>query len=290
MDHVTNGRIGWNIVTSYSTPAAKAFGHDDVVPHDERYAAAEEYMELCYQLWEKSWEDGAQVWQAEPEMAYDPSKIHRIEYNGKYQKFSGYGQLHPSPQRTPVLFQAGSSPAGIKFSAKNAEAVFTSHPTIERLRAFVDKVRAAAAENGRDPQSIKIFTAILPVVGRTEEEAQEKLKAALERTSWQGGLARFGGFTGVDLSKYPLDEEFDFEGKRYETGIHSLVETFKHLSDIEKWTPRKLGIAMASGGLSAMPCGTPEQVADVFEKWFVEGDCDGFNMSCKFLHHIIIPH
>jgi alkanesulfonate monooxygenase SsuD/methylene tetrahydromethanopterin reductase-like flavin-dependent oxidoreductase (luciferase family) len=216
-------------------------------------------------------------------MAYDPSKVHRIEFNGKYQKFSGYGQLHPSPQRTPVLFQAGSSPAGIKFSAKNAEAVFTSHPTIERLRSFVDKLRAEAKANGRDPQSIKVFTAILPIIGRTEEEAQAKLKKGLENTSWQGGLARFGGFTGVDLAKYPLDEEFDFEGKKYEVGIHSLVETFKYLSDIERWTPRKLGIAMASGGLSAMPVGTPEQVADVFEKWFVEGDCDGFNMSCASL-------
>jgi len=121
----------------------------------------------------------------------------------------------------------------------------------------------------------------LPIIGRTEEEAQEKLKKALELTSYQGGLARFGGFTGVDLSKYPLDEEFDFEGKKYEVGIHSLVETFKHLSDTKKWTPRKLGIAMASGGLSPMPCGTASQVADVFEKWFVEGDIDGFNMSCE---------
>jgi hypothetical protein len=88
--------------------------------------------------WEESWEDGAQRWQAEPEMAYDPSKVHRVEFNGKYQKFSGYGQLHPSPQRIPVLFQAGPSPAGIRFSAKNAEALFTSHPTIERLHAFLD--------------------------------------------------------------------------------------------------------------------------------------------------------
>ncbi|KAF4636469.1 hypothetical protein G7Y89_g1607 [Cudoniella acicularis] len=249
MDHVTEGRVGWNIVTSYSKPTAKAFGHDDVVPHDERYAAAE-CMELCY-----------------------------LKNSGKTALNSGYGHLHPSPQRTPVLFQADSSTAGIKFSAKNAEAVFISHSTIERLRAFVDKLRAEAAANGRDPQSIKVFTAIIPIVGRTEEEAQEKLEKSLEQTSWQGGLARFGGFTGVDISQYPLDEEFDFEGKKYEVGIHSLVETFKYLSDIEKWTPRKLGIAMASGGLSAMPVGTPEQVADVFEKWFVEGDCDGFNMS-----------
>jgi hypothetical protein len=210
-------------------------------------------------------------------------KVHRIEYNCKYQKFSGYGQLHLSPQHTPVLFQASSSPAGIKFSAKSAEAVLTSHPTIARLRDFVDKLRGEAQANGRDPQSIKVFTAILPVLGRTEEEAQAKLKKGLENASWQGGFACFGGFAGVDLAKYPLDEEFDFEGKKYEVGIHSLVETFKYLNDIEKWTPRKLGIAMASGGLSAMPVGTPEQVADIFEKWFVEGDCDGFNMSCECL-------
>lgn len=143
-------------------------------------------------------------------------------------------------------------------------------------------MRARAVENGRDGRSIKVFTAILPVVGRTEAEAQAKLKKALSQTSWQGGLSRFGGFTGVDLSKYPLDEEFDFEGKKYEIGIHSLVETFKHLSSDERWTPRKVGIAMASGGLSPMPVGTPQQVADVFEEWLVEGDCDGFNMSCEW--------
>lgn len=165
--------------------------------------------------------------------------------------------------------------------------MFTSHPTIERLRSFVDKLRAEVAANGRDPRSVKVITAIIPIVGRTEEEAQEKYRIAMEQTSYQGGLARFGGFTGVDMSKYPLDEEFDFEGKKYEVGIHSLVETFKYLSDIKKWTPRKLGIAMASGGLSAMPVGTAEQVADVFEKWFVEGDCDGFNMSCMHFSHAI---
>jgi alkanesulfonate monooxygenase SsuD/methylene tetrahydromethanopterin reductase-like flavin-dependent oxidoreductase (luciferase family) len=180
-------------------------------------------------------------------MAYDPRKAHRIEYYGKYQKFSGYSQLHPSPQRTPVLFQAGSSPARIKFFAKNAEDVFTSYPTVARFREFVDKLRGEAKANGRDPQSIQVFTAILPVIGRTEEEAQAKRKKGLENASWQGGLARLGGFTGVDLAKYLLDREFDFEGKKYEAGIHSLVGTFKYLSDIEKWTPKKLGIAMARG-------------------------------------------
>ncbi len=105
----------------------------------------------------------------------------------------------------------------------------SSHSTIEHLRAFVDNLRAAAAQNGRDPRSMKVFTAILPIVGRTEEETQEKLKAPLERTGWQGGLARFGGSTGVDLAQYPPDEGFHFEGKRYEIGIHILVDTFKHI-------------------------------------------------------------
>ncbi|KAG9247140.1 hypothetical protein BJ878DRAFT_539599 [Calycina marina] len=130
-------------------------------------------------------------------MAYDPEKTHRMEMDGN------------------------SWEAGIIFSTKNFKAVFTSHPTIGRLGEFVDRLRAIVAANGRDPRSVKVFTAILPIGGLTEEEAQEKLKIGLENTSYQGGIARFGGFTSVYLVKYSLDVKFDFDGKEYQVGIHS---------------------------------------------------------------------
>jgi alkanesulfonate monooxygenase SsuD/methylene tetrahydromethanopterin reductase-like flavin-dependent oxidoreductase (luciferase family) len=133
-------------------------------------------------------------------MAYDPSKIHKIHYDGKYLKMHAFHQTHPSPQRTPLLFQAGSSKAGVQFGGKHAEAIFCASPTIESTKKYVASVRARAAELGRDPSSIKFFLGIMPIIGRTLEEAEAKLAAARARTSVNGGLARFCGFT----SKYSM--------------------------------------------------------------------------------------
>jgi FMN-dependent oxidoreductase (nitrilotriacetate monooxygenase family) len=213
LDHITRGRISWNVVTSYSNSAAKVMGKEKVLPPEERYKSAHEYMDLVYQLWEDSWDDGAQKWQVEPEMAYDPDKIHRIEFKGKYHQMSGYGQVHPSPQRTPVIFQAGASKSGIAFAGKHAEGIYTDVSTIEDMVAYTKAVRAVAAANGRDPSTIKFFVAIMPFIGKTVEEAQAKYDKAKSLVSVQGGLAKFSSYTNIDMSKYPLDEPFNFEGK-----------------------------------------------------------------------------
>ncbi|KFA70190.1 hypothetical protein S40285_04415 [Stachybotrys chlorohalonatus IBT 40285] len=279
LDHLTNGRAGWNIVTSHSNSAAQAFGMDQVVPHDERYAAAEEYMQIVYQLWEKSWEDGAQLWQEEPEMAYDPSKIHKIEFDGKYHKMHAFHQTHPSPQRTPLLFQAGSSKTGIQFGGKHAEAIFCASPTIESTKKYTAAVRAQAVSEGRDPSDIKFFLGIMPIISRTLEEAEAKLEAARKRVSVNGGLARFCGFTNVDLSSFELDEEFNFEGKHYDNAIQGVIENIRVIGENKKFTPRVVAEMFALGGSGPRPVGTPEMVADFFEKWWREGDIDGFNIN-----------
>lgn len=219
LDHLTRGRISWNVVTSYSNSAARAMGQEQVLPSEERYRAAHEFMDLVYQIWEDSWEDGAQKWQVEPEMAYDPDKIHRIEFRGKYHKMSGYGQVHPSPQRTPVLFQAGASKSGIDFAGKHAEGIYTDLSTIESMRTYTKAVRAVAATNGRDPSTIKFFAAIMPIIGRTVEEAVAKYEAAKKNISVEGGLAKFSSYTNVDMSQFPLDEPFNFEGSQ---SVHKL--------------------------------------------------------------------
>lgn len=257
-------------------------GKEEVIPHDERYTAAEEYMDIVYQLWERSWEDGAQVWQIEPEMAYDPSKIHKIDYTGKYHRMHAFHQTHPSPQRTPLLFQAGSSKAGVQFGGKHAEAIFCANPTIDSTKKYTSNVRAKALEEGRDPASIKFFLSIMPVIGRTIEEAEEKFQRARKNISVNGGLARFCGFTNVDLSGYALDEEFDFEGKHHENTIQGVIDNIKVIGkDYDVFTPRVVAEMFAFGGGGPRPVGTPEMVADVFEKWWREGDIDGFNISCK---------
>lgn len=232
-------------------------------------------------LWEKSWEDGAVKWQDEPEMAFDPSKIHRIEYEGKYHRMHATHQTHPSPQRTPLLFQAGASKAGISFGGKHAEGIFITAPTLEAAKKFTSAVRAKAAEEGRDPHSIKIFLGIMPIIGRTMEEAQAKFEAARKRVSVQGGLARFGNFTTVDLSNMGLDEEFQFEGKHYENSIQGVINNIKLISTERKFTPRVVGELYAFGGSNPRPVGSVEMIADFFEKWWKETDIDGFNVNCE---------
>ncbi|EHL01389.1 putative monooxygenase moxC [Glarea lozoyensis 74030] len=234
-----------------------------------------------WKLWEKSWEDGAQVWQEEPEMAYDPSKIHKVEYDGKYHKMHAFHQTHPSPQRTPVLFQAGSSKSGIEFGGKHAEAIFCANPTIESTKKYTTAVRAKAAAEGRDPSSIKFFLGIMPILGRTQEEAEAKLATAKARLSINGGLARFCGFTNVDLSAYEVDEEFDFAGKHHDNSIQGVIDNIKLIGTEKVFTPRVVAEMFALGGSGPRPVGTAETVADFFEKWWREGDIDGFNLNYK---------
>lgn len=238
-------------------------------------------MDIVYQLWEKSWEDGVQTWQKEPEMAYDPSKIHRVEYKGKYLKFSGRGPTHPSPQRTPLIFQAGASKSGIEFGGKHAEAIFCAYSTIPECKKYTESVRAVTAAQGRDPESIKFFLGAMPFIGRTQEEAQAKFEAARKLVSIEGGLARFSGLANIDMSVYPIDEPFKFSGDIRENAIHGFINNMQFLGDKETITPRDLGEILAFGGLGPRPIGTPEHVADVLEKWMIEGDIDGFNLSRK---------
>ncbi|EPE31213.1 Bacterial luciferase-like protein [Glarea lozoyensis ATCC 20868] len=281
LDHVTRGRIGWNVVTSYSESAAKAMGKDRVPPSHERYEAAEEYLDLTYQLWEKSWEDGAAVWgsKEQPDTVYDPKKVHKIEFNGKYHKCSAYHQTHPSPQRTPVIFQAGASKFGIEFAGRHAEGIYTDMQDRPSLLAHTKAVREAAARNGRNPADIKFFAAVTPFIGRTLEEAQEKYHRAKKNMNGEVSLAKFSAYSGVDMSQYPLDEPFVFDGNTTSSNIITgVVNSMKAMFDKFDGpvTPRMFGEKMSLSGFA--PVGTPEMVADAFEEQFNETDIDGFNI------------
>ncbi|KAH6664853.1 luciferase-like domain-containing protein [Halenospora varia] len=281
LDHITDGRIGWNVVTSFSDSGAKAMGLDEVIPHDERYERADEFMNILYDLWEGSWEDGAQVFDAQRDMAYDPKKIHKVAHKGKYYKLQAYHQTHPSPQRTPVIFQAGASKAGMAFAGKHAEALFVAGPTPEVVKKQVQTVRAEADRQGRDGSKIKFFVGILPVLGRTMEEARSKYETAMSNVHAVGGMARFSGFTNLDLSLYPPDEPFVFKGEQSEASIHGTIKNIKAVmgeEDDRPWTPRRLGERMSFGGTGCTPVGTPEMVADVMEIWMREAGIDGFNI------------
>ena len=141
LDHITGGRIGWNIVTSFLDSAAKAYGMNEQIPHDERYARADEYMELAYKLWEGTWKDAAVIKDVRSGIYSDPRQVRAIDHQGKYFRSTAVNQLPASKQRTPLLFQAGASSAGKRFAAKNAEVMFLPGLEPEKTRDVVDDMR-----------------------------------------------------------------------------------------------------------------------------------------------------
>ncbi len=236
---------------------------------------------MTARLWESSWAPGSVVLDKQSGLAFDADKIKKIEHKGKYFQMTGRSQVHPSPQRTPVLFQAGTSKAGTEFASKHAEAIFLNTFNVSQAAKVVSDMRAAAEANGRDPQSIKFFPCIMPIIGRTKEEAQAKYDKAVANADPVAGLAQFSGYTGIDLAPFPLDEPMDLSNMSQAMAIQAV---FKALAASEEesdaqWTPRRLGMRMALGGLHPSPVGTAEEVADVFQQWLEEADVDGFNIG-----------
>ncbi|KAK3621209.1 hypothetical protein LTR56_022919 [Elasticomyces elasticus] len=280
LDHMTEGRIGWNIVTGWKKSAFKAIGIDYPIDHDERYLQADEYMRVLYKLWEGSWSDKAIIADAANDAYFDPDQIREIKHHGKYYDLDSRHICDPSPQRTPFLFQAGTSEAGSTFASKHAEAIFVSSHSPKVLRPKVDKIRALAAKEGRDPRSIKVFATFTTIIGRTDEEAQQKYQELLKTASTIGGLVLFSGWTGIDISKIPLDQDITAEDSKEANKITSIMSAFTTTSEeMPKWTPRVVAEKASIGGLGPVGVGSAQTVADQMERWVHEGDVDGFNIA-----------
>src|SRR5271163_1528754 len=276
LDHLTDGRVAWNIVTSYLDSAARNLGLDAQIPHDQRYEIADEYLEVCYKLWEASWESDAVVRDRERGVFTDPAKVHDIEHKGRYFSVPGPFLCEPSPQRTPVLFQAGASPRGVRFAAGHAEAVFVSGPTPQIVAGPVRALRAAAAELGRDPRSIKVFTMLTPVVAETHDAAVAKLDEYRQYVSTTGALALFGGWTGVDLAELDAGEPLRYVKT---DANRSALASFTTAAPERSWTVRELAEEIGIGGRGPVLTGSPTEVADELERWVDEADVDGFNLA-----------
>ncbi|KAI2471843.1 nitrilotriacetate monooxygenase component A [Annulohypoxylon bovei var. microspora] len=280
LDHFTGGRFGWNIVTSWKKAAFKAIGLENPIEHDERYLQADEYLRVLYKLWEGSWADDAISPDPENDSYADPDKIRNINHKGKYFSLDTRHIVDPSPQRTPFLFQAGTSSAGSEFAATHAEAIFVSSHSPSVLRPKVAKIRALAAARGRDPRSLKFFATYTPVVRRTDAEAREKYAELQRYTSVVGGLVLVSGWTGIDLSKIPLDQEVSAADSLEANKVRSILDAFTTTSeDIPRWTPRVIAEKASIGGLGHVAVGSPQTVADDMERWVREGDLDGFNIG-----------
>lgn len=226
LDHLTNGRIGWNVVATGGISGAEAFGRSGILPHDERYEQAEEFMEVSYKLLEGSWEEDAVTGDKLSRRYADSSKVHIVKHEGRYFQMTAAHSSEPSVQRTPVLFQAGSSDRGRDFAAKHAEGVFLKAPTAEALRAQVQDIRRRAAAYGRGPEQIKIFTGLSAVVGRTKEEAQRKLESYRSYASKEAALLTYETSTGIDLTA--LDPDAPFTNLQTEQGRTHTERYTKH--------------------------------------------------------------
>ncbi len=276
LDHLTRGRAGWNIVTGYLDSAAAGMGLGVQPRHDQRYDIAEEYMEVVYKLWEGSWEDDAVKRDRGRRIFADPAKIHRIRHDGQFYRVDAIHLCEPSPQRTPVLYQAGASTRGRAFAAAHAECVFINGPSPKVVAALVADLRRRAALNGRDPADLLIFTLATVITGRSEVDARAKHDDYRRYADPEAALALFSGWTGVDFSKFRPDDELRY----IETeATRSSLASFTSEDPNRVWTVRELAEHVAIGGRGPLFVGSPEQIADTLTQWVETTDIDGFNLA-----------
>jgi len=275
LDHLTGGRIGWNIVTGYLDSAARATGLSGQMAHDDRYDLAEEYMSLVYKLWEGCWEDDAVVNDREKRIYADPAKVHRIVHDGRQYKVDALHLAEPSPQRTPVLYQAGSSTRGRLFAATHAECVFVNGQSMSGVRAIVDDIRGQAVKLGRQASDISVFLGATVITGRTEAEAREKFEDYKSHVDVEAALVHASASMGIDFAKYDMDEPIQTGNTQ---AIVSNVEAMTRSAG-PTWTKRKLIEQMVLGSRQAPLVGSAEQVADTLMAWTENADVDGFNLS-----------
>ena len=276
LDHLTKGRVSWNIVTSYLDSAARNLGLERQLDHEERYELGEEFLEVCYRLWEGSWEDEAVVRDAGGGVFADPAKVHPIGHHGKHFHVPDAFLAAPSPQRTPVLFQAGASSRGRRFAATHAEAVFVNAANPMQLKRLVDSIRAEAQLMGRDPRSVKIFAIMTAIAGRTDEDALAKLAEYRSYGDREGALALFGGWTGIDAAAHAPDEPLR---KVESQGMRSVVDLMTDGSHDRDWTWADIADDLGLGGRGPVIAGSGPTVADQLESWVDESGVDGFNFA-----------
>jgi alkanesulfonate monooxygenase SsuD/methylene tetrahydromethanopterin reductase-like flavin-dependent oxidoreductase (luciferase family) len=231
---------------------------------------------VLYKLFESSWRDDAVKLDREKGIYTDPKLVRKINHQGKYFTVPGPHIVQPSPQRTPLLLQAGTSKSGKEFASQHAEAIFVSaHAPTVCAKNIAEIRETARAKFGRDPRNIKVLALVTPILGRTEEEAQAKLLDFQKYASHEGALALFGGWTGIDLNQYGEDEEL----RHVESNaVRSTVEGYARFSPAtSKWTRDTIAQHISIGGNGPVLVGTPQQVADGLEIWIQEADVDGFN-------------
>ena len=271
LDHASKGRIAWNIVTNYLPNASRNFGLEGLTAHDERYAWADEYVDVTYKLWEGSWEEDALLQDPVTGIHADYDKVHRINHEGPRYRVEGPHLVTPSPQRTPLLFQAGASEAGRTFAAKNAEAVFIQSPNLDSAARDTSDIRSRAVQHGRRAEDLKFFQGLYVVPGSTEEEAKRIAAELDEWIDYDAQLSHMSGAVGIDFGHEDLDKPI---GELQTEGVQSIVGWIKDLVTDRPATLRDVAHYTAT---NSRIVGTPEQIADRLAKWQAAG-VDGINL------------
>ncbi|WP_146845826.1 LLM class flavin-dependent oxidoreductase [Cellulomonas terrae] len=279
LDHISGGRVGWNVVTTAFVEAARNFGLDEQPPHHERYERAAEFLEVSLKLWD-SWEDDAEVGDKEAGVWGDSSRVHPIEHVGRYFSVAGALTTPRSPQAHPLLVQAGSSEDGKDLAARYAEAVFTAQQTLEDAQAFYTDLKRRAVEWGRDPATVLVLPGIVPVIGATEAEAREKEDELDRLITPEYARVQLAKTLRVDPDDLPLDRELpaDLPSEDEIEGAKSRYTLIVNLARRERLTVRQLIGRLGGGRGHRTFSGTAVQVADAIQDWYDHGAADGFNI------------
>ena len=290
LDHISRGRAGWNIVTSFSIAGANNFDSRGRRPHADRYERAEEFVEVARKLWD-SWADDAILDDREAGYYYRRERVRPIDHHGPYYDVAGPLNIPRGPQGWPVLVQAGSSDTGKTFAARHAEAVFTAHMTKATAQEFYKDLKARTVASGRPADQCLILPGISMVIAGTEAEAKRMERELNEMADVESSLSRLSQrFDGHDFSHIPLDRVLtagDFPDPAENQSSRGRTELIVGAVERETLTMRQLLGKLAGARGHFVMAGTPEQVADTIEEWVDDGAADGFNVMPLLLPHML---
>lgn len=274
LDRISGGRGGWNLVTSQTESEAQNFGFEAHMEHDDRYDRANEFFDVVAGLWD-SWDEQAMVYDKASAQCFDHTKVRLLNHHGKHFKVRGPLNVLRSPQGRPIVVQAGASGPGKALAARIADCVFSAQTNIADAKTFAEEIRAKAVESGRDPETVRIMPGIMPVLGRTDEEARELLEDMRSRiTDEQALRSMYRVSGGLDLRKFPLDGPLP--DLPVSNGAQGRQKLLIDMARNNKLTLIQAGRRFAEGQAHMLACGSPSTVADLMQDWFEQGACDGF--------------
>lgn len=290
LDHISAGRAGWNVVTSWLEGSALNFSKATHFAHDTRYRLAAEYLDVVQGLWD-SWEDDALVHDKASGKFFEPSKLHRLDHKGEFFQVRGPLNIARSPQGQPVIFQAGASEDGKNFAASRADAIFVGHETFDEALAYYRDIKQRAAGFGRDPEQLFVLPGIRPVIGSTEEEAERKYQDFANLTSIENALSMLGRpFNDYDFLRHDLDAPFPDVAAHGANSNRSHSDRILAVARKDNLTLRQVALRFATPRTDFV--GTPEQVADAFQRWLENRAADGFvyNVSLPKELEVFVEH